>query len=659
MRERSSRRTGRHGQPRVVEVDLARPRSDPRGVDVTAVAKAVARAAARSRAHGDANIAIGAILSNALPDLSADFALALNADGQVIASAATSAAGLRHAARDHDALLEVGEAALASLTEAHEGDNISAFPLMEGDAVLGALVLLTDSGLERASFAAASRLLADCLADMMDAPAPTKPALPKQAPRDRHEISDRLIKALAAHGDGVALFGRDRGLIAANPAFASAHDATVEALRGLTLEDILRRNHDGIGPLWLGRDVSSSGRSGVELALAADGRWLRLARHRSPNGDEVILQSLADEAVARMAELRRRALSVEQASEARALIWEGIPVGAILLSNTDRIVDVNPEATRLLRAERPDLIGRRLGRLAENATTQWTPAGRARAGGGPLAIKASRLSDGRTLLVLTELPEALEVEEAPGDRLEAKQALTATRALGEFGHEMRTPLNAVIGFAEVMLARSFGPVNERQGQYLQDIARAGRHMLEMVEHMLDHEQLTTGKYPFQPQWCRLRSLATEATRFLELPANDGELQLIMAPMEDIEVYVDRRGLLQVLINLLSNAVKFTPPGGQVELSATAQEDGLYIAIRDTGEGIPEEDLGQVMEPFTQARRLGAKPLKGAGLGLSIVQALTELHGGSLGIASVLGEGTTITLKLPAERMRLSQSTRGR
>ncbi|MEQ9124526.1 MAG: HAMP domain-containing sensor histidine kinase, partial [Alphaproteobacteria bacterium] len=213
------------------------------------------------------------------------------------------------------------------------------------------------------------------------------------------------------------------------------------------------------------------------------------------------------------------------------------------------------------------------------------------------------------------------------------------------------PLNAVIGFADVMLARSFGPVNERQAQYLQDIANAGRHMLDMVDHMLDHAQLTAGAYPIQPEWCLLRAIATEAVRLLAPAASAGEVELVLEPLPDLEVYVDRRSLLQVLINLLGNAVKFTPAGGRVALSAERASDALHIVVADTGEGIAEADLDRVREPFTQARRLGGRPLKGAGLGLAIVSAIAELHESEVTIASTLGDGARVTFKLPLSRTR--------
>jgi len=648
MRGAASRRVSRRSPPRLIEGGSAVAPDFCKNIDVGAFAAEIALALARGRVFADPAVAVGALLADALPALQAEFALAIDAEGRVVASAADFDDG--PTAEEADALLAAGRAAIAGDGPTTDGD-ILALPLATDRVVVGALALKSPCPFDRPGFQAAADFLARCVADMAAMGVRRAQDRPAPGASERQGVADRLIEALASHGDGVALFGPDRGLVAANAAFTAAHGATVRELKGLTLEEILRRGHDGLSPLWIGRDLSDGdGAAGAEMALAADGRWLRLSRRRSPAGDEMVIQTAADDVVGRAADARRRDRLLARDAAARQRIWDGLPVGAILLSRASRILEVNAAAADLLRATAEDLKGRRLGRLADRLSDAWSLVGRSRGGGGPLAAKARRLPDGEVLLILTELPEDAPPPKAI-ERDQAERALAATRALGELGHEMRTPLNAVIGFADVMLARSFGPVNDRQAQYLQDIANAGRHMLDMVDHMLDHAQLTAGAYPIQPEWTGLRAIAAEAVRFLEPAASSGEVALRLGAIPDLDVYVDRRSLLQVLINLLGNAVKFTPAGGRVALSAEQAADGLHIVVADTGEGIDAADLARVREPFTQARRLGGRPLKGAGLGLAIVSAIAGLHDGEVDIASTPGEGTEVTFRLPLNRTR--------
>lgn len=608
----------------------------------------MARALAAGRADRDPDVALGGVLAATLPSLGADFGFAIDLKGDIIASVSTTASGLAFAAREYQSLLAAGRAALDGDLD-NVGGDLTAVPLEADGKAYGALVLRAIGLKGRPDFAASAQLTANCLAELL------KTSSPRPSDGRQSNVSQRLVKSLAAHPDGVALFGRDGGLVTANQAFALAHGASSSELKGLTLEEILRRNHDGFGPLLLARDIRGDDAKGdaPEMALAADGRWLRLSRRRTASGDELVIQSAADDAIAGIAEARRRLLAAKTDAKAQKDAWQNLAVGAIVLSPAGRIVELNNEACRLLGAGKEHLLGKRLGRIGATPRADWTPIGRAKTGVGELAAKARRLPDGRSLLTLAELPSAA----APGTKLDDEQttrALAATQALGELGHEMRTPLNAVIGFSDVLLARSFGPLNDRQAQYLQDIGDAGKHMLEMVDNMLDHAQLTSGRYPFDPEWTDISKVAEDALKFVGPAADAGRISLTLEPFPIVEAFIDRRGILQVLINLLTNAVKFTPAGGAVSIAADKGGGGAFrVMVIDDGEGIPEDDLIRVMEPFSQARRLGGRPLKGAGLGLSIVRAITLMHDGDVDIASKLGEGTTVSIELPAERIRMA------
>ncbi len=671
MRGPETRRSSRRAGTRVAAVAAGHVPSDKAKVraqtlDPITFASAIARSAARSRHLADSDVAVSSVLAAALPQINGHAALVLAIKHAVIASTSAETMGLNIAKAERRSLLRIAKQALTtgkptSRAEAIDTDAgaraaLFATPLHQGDKIIGALAIaLPHIRPADADAPGGIALLRDCVADMLiGAEAEQKPA------RKRSAVSERLNLALASHSDGVALFGKEGGLITANAAFAKAHGAESTALKSLTLEEILQRSHDGFGPLLLARDLRNDADDGAELALSASGEWLRLSRQRIANGDEMIIQTPAGGEIAAAAQARQKLHAAKRVADAREAAWQAFSLGAIVLTKAGRVEDCNGAVARMLGVEQDDLIGRRLGRLGKldlgDGADQWRMVGRARSGGSKLAARAKPFGDGQVLVILAPMDDMPNAEQAPGaqkppDTVAFSRAETAIQALGELGHEMRTPLNAVLGFTDVLLAKSFGPINTRQGEYLQDIATAGHHMLEMVEHLLSHARLTAGRYAIDPEWRSLQQVLTEAARMMQPIAKKAGIGLSAPMAPSIEINVDHHGFFQVLINLLTNAIKFTPQGGQVALTATATGTGLEVTIVDTGDGIPADMVGQVMEPFTQARRSGSQALKGAGLGLSIAHSLVELHGGDLKIASKEGSGTTVTVRLPAALVR--------
>ena len=230
-------------------------------------------------------------------------------------------------------------------------------------------------------------------------------------------------------------------------------------------------------------------------------------------------------------------------------------------------------------------------------------------------------------------------------------AETGIQALGELSHEMHTPLNAVLGFTDVLLAKSFGPINTHKDEYLQDIATAGHHTLELVEHLLSYARLTAGHSTIDLDYRSLQQVLTEATRMMQQITKRAGISLSPPMAPSIEINVDHHGFFQVLINLLTNSIEFTRQGGQFALKAAATGAGAGVTIVDTADGIPADVVEQIVEPFTQARRPGSQALKGAGLELSIAHSLVELHSGKLKIASKEVSGIPVTVRLPATLVR--------
>jgi two-component system, cell cycle sensor histidine kinase PleC len=227
-----------------------------------------------------------------------------------------------------------------------------------------------------------------------------------------------------------------------------------------------------------------------------------------------------------------------------------------------------------------------------------------------------------------------------------------TRFLAMMSHELRTPLNAIIGFAEIIAKQMFGPVQpERYREYADDIDRSGRHLLAVINGILDLSRATEGKLRIGDDTIDLGELLEECRRGVGPRVSEGGITLTIELRDvPLRLRADERMLRQILLNLMSNAVKFTPPGGSVEVSARHAEDtAIIVTIADTGIGIAPEDLETAMTPFAQVDNSLARKYEGTGLGLPLAKTLTELHGGTLSLQSAPGEGTTATVRFPPSR----------
>jgi cell cycle sensor histidine kinase DivJ len=223
-----------------------------------------------------------------------------------------------------------------------------------------------------------------------------------------------------------------------------------------------------------------------------------------------------------------------------------------------------------------------------------------------------------------------------------------SRFLANMSHELRTPLNAIIGFSEVMTHQMFGPVGSaRYLEYSKLIHESGGHLLELINGILDMSKIEAGKLDLSEEMFDLEDISAQAVRFVKLQAESAgvALRTSIAPETKI-VFADKRAVKQILINLLSNGVKFTPRGGDVRIVVTAQRNGLDIAVSDSGIGISAADLEKLGKPFEQVEGEHVRSKEGTGLGLALVKALASLHGGDATIESVLGEGTTVRVRLP-------------
>ena len=220
--------------------------------------------------------------------------------------------------------------------------------------------------------------------------------------------------------------------------------------------------------------------------------------------------------------------------------------------------------------------------------------------------------------------------------------------LATMSHELRTPLNAIIGFSELLLQQSFGPLNERQIGYLDDVLDSGRHLLLLINDVLDLSKIEAGRMELELVDVSLRdTLESGLAMHAEAATRANiELGLVLRPPE-ITIRADDRKLRQVVFNLLANAVKFTPPGGRVEVSADLTGGLVDVAVSDTGPGIDPDDRELIFEEFRQAGAVrNGRPHEGTGLGLSVSRGLVELHGGSLWVENGSSSGSTFRFVLP-------------
>jgi signal transduction histidine kinase len=219
--------------------------------------------------------------------------------------------------------------------------------------------------------------------------------------------------------------------------------------------------------------------------------------------------------------------------------------------------------------------------------------------------------------------------------------------LANMSHELRTPLNAIIGFSEVLLERMFGEVNEKQADYLKDIHESGRHLLSLINDILDLSKIEAGRMELELSTFHLPTAISNAMTLIRERAQRHGIALgvDMDPRLG-EFSADERKVKQILLNLLSNAVKFTPDGGRVDVSARLDTARVAIAVKDTGIGIAAEDQEKVFAEFVQVGRDYTRKAEGTGLGLALTRRFVELHGGEIHLASQPGKGSTFTVTLP-------------
>jgi len=274
----------------------------------------------------------------------------------------------------------------------------------------------------------------------------------------------------------------------------------------------------------------------------------------------------------------------------------------------------------------------------------------------PVLVGVAALNDSQTIAFVLDISERKRLQEsrARSAELEAQNSKIqeASRHKSEFlanmSHELRTPLNAIIGFAELLHDREVNPASPQYLEFLEDILRSGRHLQGLIDDVLDLAKVEAGKLELRPERVDIGQLVAEVCNVLRGAAAAKRIRVESTIQSEA-----RRGTLdpsrfkQVLYNYLSNALKFTADGGTIRVSATLARAGLVcLAVEDTGIGIAESDLGRLFVDFQQLEAGAAKKHGGTGLGLALTRRLVEAQGGSVGVESVVGEGSRFFALLP-------------
>jgi two-component system cell cycle sensor histidine kinase PleC len=271
-----------------------------------------------------------------------------------------------------------------------------------------------------------------------------------------------------------------------------------------------------------------------------------------------------------------------------------------------------------------------------------------------LHISAISALEARSQLddLIGEMEQAKAKSDEVARRAEAAN-LAKSRFLAQMSHELRTPLNAILGFSEVMKTEVFGEhAVPAYKEYSADIHNSGVHLLGLINEILDLSRIEAGRYELNEESVSLPAVVEDCHHLLKLrAANRGITIHEMFEADLPRLWADERALRQICLNLLSNAIKFTPQGGEIWLKVGwTASGGQYMSVKDTGPGIPEEEIPVVLASFGQGSNSIKSAEQGAGLGLPIAKSLTDLHGGTFVFKSKLRIGTEVVVTFPPERV---------
>ncbi|MEQ8698523.1 MAG: PAS-domain containing protein, partial [Bauldia litoralis] len=274
--------------------------------------------------------------------------------------------------------------------------------------------------------------------------------------------------------------------------------------------------------------------------------------------------------------------------------------------------------------------------------------------GRTMEIRSNPTPDRGMVSVHTDVTDLYQTQRQIQEAKEAAELANRSKSefLANMSHELRTPLNAIIGYSEAMKHHLFGPLSDHYDEYARDIFDSGRHLLSLINDILDLSKIEAGKMELAAEDVDLSELIETCMRIVRERALAAGLLLHIENGEKLPALLgDPRAIKQIVLNLLSNAIKFTPSGGTITVrTALGKSGSLTLDVSDTGVGIESKDIPRVLAPFGQVDSAFKRSHQGTGLGLPLVKKLAELHGGELSIDSKPGQGTRVTVAFPADRV---------
>ena len=510
---------------------------------------------------------------------------------------------------------------------------------------------------------------------------------------DLAESRDELSRHIADHagvleklGTAIAIYGADARMTFFNAAFARLWDLEEDYLRsGPSLGEVLeelrsrRRLPEQIDFKLYKRDVlglfTSLLEAREELIHLPDERVLRMVVHPHPLGgllytyEDVTDRMTLERSYNTLIAVQRETL--DNMHTAVAVFGSN---GRLKLRNaafeaiwglSPQFAETEPHVSELVEGARDQFDTDNWPALKERLITRATDyqphAGRfARADGSVLDYSAVPLPDGAMLFSYLDVTDSINVERALRERNEALE--TADRLKSEFitnvSYELRTPLNTIIGFTEILANQYFGSLNDRQTEYSRGILEASRQLLGLIDAILDLALVEAGRLTLDRRPLVVADMLNAVQALSRERARKQGIEVTLANDPQAGSMIgDERRLKQALFNLISNAIQYTPTGGRIELSARRDGDRIVFAVTDTGIGIKPEDRQRVFEKF-ECTTDGRVRAPGLGLGLSLVKSFIELHGGSIELNSTPGRGTTVVCSLPISDPTVVPSSEG-
>ncbi|MBV1934398.1 MAG: PAS domain S-box protein [Parvibaculaceae bacterium] len=503
--------------------------------------------------------------------------------------------------------------------------------------------------------------------------------------RNLHHVSSYYRALVDSNRMPLLMVGIDADIRFANKAMVSEFGYQEDLLTGLSLHSLTDDDQpNGIKKALATALATPNGSADCSFRLLhADGEWRNLhcaCQHVAlPDDEEVVLLSLQDVTQQYLAE------AAQSLSEQRLrTMMDTVEDGIISIDTSGRVNSANPAICTLFQYSYKDLVGRKLGTLLKSGSdrpfdfcqsmrdfkqtgqSKMLDAGthemlgtRADGSDFPLELTVKTMllgEDVQFVGVVRDITVRKKAEQALIAALsDAEQANRAkSQFLANMSHELRTPLNAIIGFSEILDLGMFGRLeNERYEGYVSNILESSRHLLDVINDILDLSRIEAGMVELEDEWVNVAEIVDWAARRVSTIVNgEKKADLVTCAVEGLPyLAADKRAMKQVFLNLMSNAMKFTPAEGEVRVELAYSEEGaLSVRIIDTGIGIPADHLKEVLQPFVQVESSLARRFEGSGLGLAITKSLVEAHGGTIELTSELGKGTQVTLSFPENRL---------